>query len=313
MISQLFFYILTLVWTFFFSINILIFFVLHFLILFIYFYSFYTFINFIKFMSDYQYVNDDIIKAFLFFSIISIGCDFFIIFLFSMKESNYIILLRTISTVESAFVFSKFLKCTTQYNMKIFNFYKNFFLKLTFKNVETKKFSKINEYCYFSSKILCIILNIFLSKEIIELLKNPFSQIKKRKFSYDTIGFFLMIIIFIVYSILSKKYSYFFIMIERILYFILILVGLIALVMLFIRFCLNNPLFRTFRKMFVFRQCSYILINIFIFLLEIYFNESKFAILLILSIGLILFMFRLSEVFLSKTKTFQSNDKFVRI
>ena len=128
-----------------------------------------------------------------------------------------------------------------------------------------------------------------------------------------------MIIIFIVYSILSKKYSYFFIMIERILYFILILVGLIALAMLFIRFCLNNPLFRTFRKMFVFRQCSYVLINSFLFFLEIYYNDNEskkinsLSTIFVLSIGLILFLSRLTEIFLSKTKKFQTNDKFVRI
>ena len=66
--------------------------------------------------------------------------------------------------------------------------------------------------------------------------------------------------------------------------------------MLFIRFCLNNPLFRNLRKMFVFIQSSYILINIFVFFLEIYYNINIFSTLIILSIGLLLFVFRLSEI-----------------
>jgi hypothetical protein len=71
--------------------------------------------------------------------------------------------------------------------------------------------------------------------------------------------------------------------------------------------------------MFFFRQCSYVLINSFLFFLEIFnkFNESKeinsFSTILVLSIGFILFLSRLTEVFLSKKKTFQTNDKFVRI
>ena len=258
-------------------------------------------------------VKDENLKSFLFFTMISLGCDFIVIFLLSRKDSNYIILLKTITIIESAFIFSKFLFCITITNKNLFQILQKFFTKLTYKQIQYIQFSNINEKFYFSSKLSCIILNIFLSIETIQLLKNPFSQVKKRKFSYETIGFILIIVVFTIYSIFSKKFEIYFILIEKILYIILILTGCISLILLFIRFCLNNPLFRTFRKMFVFRQCSYILINIFIFLLEVYFNESKFAILLILSIGLILFMFRLSEVFLSKTKTFQSNDKFVRI
>ena len=50
--------------------------------------------------------------------------------------------------------------------------------------------------------------------------------------------------------------------------------------------------------MFVFTQSSYILINIFVFFLEIYYNINIFSTLIILLIGLLSFIFRLSEVFI---------------
>ncbi len=264
-------------------------------------------------------IKDENLKSFLFFTMISLGCDFIVIFLFNRKDSNYIILLKTITIIESAFIFSKFLFCITITKKNIFEKIQKFFTKLTFKEIDYIHFSNINEKFYFSSKLSCIILNIFLSIETIQLLKNPFSQVKKRRFSYETIGFILIIIIFVIYSIFSKKFEIYFLLIEKILYIILILTGCISLILLFIRFCLNNPLFRTFRKMFFFRQCSYVLINSFLFFLEIFnkFNESKeinsFSTILVLSIGFILFLSRLTEVFLSKKKTFQTNDKFVRI
>ena len=264
-------------------------------------------------------VKDENLKSFLFFTMISLGCDFIVIFLLSRKDSNYIILLKTITIIESAFIFSKFLFCITITNKNLFQILQKFFTKLTYKEIQYIQFSNINEKFYFSSKLSCIILNIFLSIETIQLLKNPFSQVKKRKFSYETIGFILIIIIFTIYSIFSKKFEIYFLLIEKIIYIILILTGCISLILLFIRFCLNNPLFRTFRKMFVFRQCSYVLINTFLFFLEIYnkYNESKeinvLSTILVLSIGLILFLSRLCEIFLSKTKRFQTNDKFVRI
>ena len=264
-------------------------------------------------------VKDEHLKSVLFFTVISLGCDSLIIFLFSQKKSNYIILLKTITIIESAFIFSKFLFCITITNKNIFQIFQNFFKKLTFKEIDYIHFSNINEKFYFSSKLSCIILNIFLSIETIQLLKNPFSQVKKRRFSYETIGFILIIIIFVIYSIFSKKFEIYFLLIEKILYIILILTGCISLILLFIRFCLNNPLFRTFRKMFVFRQCSYVLINSFLFFLEIYYNDNEskkinsLSTIFVLSIGLILFLSRLTEIFLSKTKKFQTNDKFVRI
>ena len=264
-------------------------------------------------------VKDEHLKSVLFFTVISLGCDSLIIFLFSQKKSNYIILLKTITIIESAFIFSKFLFCITITNKNIFQIFQNFFKKLTFKEIDYIHFSNINEKFYFSSKLSCIILNIFLSIETIQLLKNPFSQVKKRKFSYETIGFILIIIIFTIYSIFFKKLEIYFLLIEKILYLILILAGCISLILLFIRFCLNNPLFRTFRKMFVFRQCSYVLINSFLFFLEIYYNDNEskkinsLSTIFVLSIGLILFLSRLTEIFLSKTKKFQTNDKIVRI
>lgn len=264
-------------------------------------------------------VKDEHLKSVLFFTVISLGCDSLIIFLFSQKKSNYIILLKTITIIESAFIFSKFLFCITITNKNIFQIFQNFFKKLTFKEIDYIHFSNINEKFYFSSKLSCIILNIFLSIETIQLLKNPFSQVKKRKFSYETIGFMLITINFILYSIFFKKLEIYFLLIEKILYLILILAGCISLILLFIRFCLNNPLFRTFRKMFVFRQCSYVLINSFLFFLEIYYNDNEskkinsLSTIFVLSIGLILFLSRLTEIFLSKTKKFQTNDKFVRI
>ena len=220
-------------------------------------------------------VKDEHLKSVLFFTVISLGCDSLIIFLFSQKKSNYIILLKTITIIESAFIFSKFLFCITITNKNIFQIFQNFFKKLTFKEIDYIHFSNINEKFYFSSKLSCIILNIFLSIETIQLLKNPFSQVKKRKFSYETIGFMLITINFILYSIFFKKLEIYFLLIEKILYLILILAGCISLILLFIRFCLNNPLFRTFRKMFVFRQCSYVLINSFLFFLEIYYNDNE--------------------------------------
>ena len=60
-----------------------------------------------------------------------------------IKESNYIISLRIISTIENAFIFSKFLYYSTQKNMDFFNFYKKFLFKLTFRNIEKEKFSKL--------------------------------------------------------------------------------------------------------------------------------------------------------------------------
>ena len=87
--------------------------------------------------------------------------------------------------------------------------------------------------------------------------------------------------------------------INDVLYFIFIISGIISIIFVIVRFCLNKPLIQSAKNFFVVRHIAYILFLSGIFVNELSFLESeKFSReIMVFSLGIIMSLVKISEKF----------------
>ena len=106
---------------------------------------------------------------------------FCIFFFYKSEESLYFNILKLISLLEIAFLYSKFLSTEEAQDFieqKVIN--KDKFKSLTFPIHIDFDYFHINTFLYNATKSVYIFLNIILSIETIRLITRPFSHSKKK-------------------------------------------------------------------------------------------------------------------------------------
>lgn len=241
---------------------------------------------------------------------ISISCNFIVFWFMKENASIYTIILRKIALYENMYMFSKLSLLLLEYihfsQSTIISYYLQLLdiLKpLTFNNIQIS-FSTLEVLyysIYSSSKMISIILNIFLCSEVNTLLRNPFSRAKTRKIIYILItgilGFLSLIGTIIIKINKLIEYESYLLSLFHIIYGIFILFGLFSLFQVTIRFCINKPLVQSFTNLFVIRHFLYVLIYFMVLTFEIMFCNDKDNInnMLILSTGIIMFLIRMFD------------------
>ena len=120
--------------------------------------------------------NQELLTSFIILSV-SIIIIFFIFFCYQSEESLYFNILKLISLLEIAFLYSKFLCDEDTQNFieqKIIS--KETFKSLTFPIKHNLDYLVSNKYLYNATKSVYIFLNIILCIETIKLIKRPFSH-----------------------------------------------------------------------------------------------------------------------------------------
>ena len=226
---------------------------------------------------------------------VSIILTFSIIFFYKSEESLYFNILKLISLLEIAFLFSKYLYDEDTQNFIEENIIsKDKFKELTFPIKPDFDYLDSNKYLYNATKSVYIFLNIILCIETILLIKRPFSHSKKRINIYYFTSVLLLIVSIITQSLIDEEiYAY----INDSLYCLFVLAGIISIIFVIIRFCLNIPLIQSSKNFFAVRHIAYIIILSAIFCNELsFFNKDKFAQNIpVFSLGLIMSLMKLSE------------------
>ena len=242
---------------------------------------------------------------------ISIIITFIIFFFYQSEESLYFNILKLISLLEIAFLYSKFfsIKEAQEFvNEKIVN---NETLKsLTFPIKPDFDYLSRNIHLYHAIKSVYLFLNIILCIETILLIKRPFSHSKNKIKIYYLLSVLLLIVSIIAQSFMEED-SYD--KINDVLYFIFVISGIISIIFVIIRFCLNKPLIQSAKNFFVVRHIAYILFLSGIFVNELSFLESeKFSReIMVFSLGIIMSLVKISEKFFicEKNPTKKKNVK----
>lgn len=257
-------------------------------------------------------IEDPYLQSYFIIGIVSILCNFLVVWLLKANSSTYTNLLRAIAICENFFLYTKLTNIFGSINQEkdnvIIKGYHNLpsllkTITFNYSTINFNVFTSLNYSLYFSMRVIVMFLNVFLCNEVNTLLRNPFSRIKTRIKLYliltITFGAISLILSYIVkhydYDLEYEKYLYWGL---RVLFILFIFVGILSLFHVFIRFCLNKPLVQSFKNLFAFRHFLYVSVYI-----VLYFNEnitsnhdSPFNNILLLSTGLIMFFIRLSEI-----------------
>lgn len=256
-------------------------------------------------------IEDPYLQSYFIIGIVSILCNFLVVWLLKANSSTYTNLLRAIAICENFFLFTKLTNIFGSNNGEndniIIKGYHNLpsllkIITFNYSTIDFNVFISLNYSLYFSMRVIVMFLSVFLCNEVNTLLRNPFSRIKTRLKLYlilsVSFGTISLILSYIVkhYDLLDyEKYLYWGL---RVLFILFIFIGILSLFHVFIRFCLNKPLVQSFKNVFAFRHFLYVSVYI-----VLYFNEnitsyhdSPFNNILLLSTGLIMFFIRLSEV-----------------
>ena len=226
---------------------------------------------------------------------VSIIIVFCIFFFYKSEESLYFNILKLISLLEIAFLYSKFLSTDEAQEFieqKIIG--KENFQYLTFPIHIDFDYFHINMFLYNATKSVYIFLNIILSIETIRLIKRPFSHSKKKINIYYFISVLLLVISIITQYYIERDIYYY---INDGLYFVFVISGIISIVFVIIRFCLNKPLIQSAKNFFVVRHIIYVIFLCGIFINELsFFNEDKFVEnKIVFSLGIITSFIKISE------------------
>ena len=228
---------------------------------------------------------------------VSILITFLIFFLYHSENSLYYSILKLISLLEIAFLYSKFLSSDETRKFveeKIIS--KDMIKSLTFPIKFNFEYLISNIYLYSATKTVYIFLNIILCIETIRLIKHPFSHSKNKIKFYYIISFLLVLISIIVQSYIDENI---YARINDSLYFIFVVSGIISIIFVIIRFCLNRPLVQSAKNFFVIRHIIYIVslsglfINELSFLKGDIFSENV----AVFSLGIIVSLITISEKF----------------
>ena len=258
----------------------------------------------------------DIIIYIVAFSL-SLVANFFVYCFFKKEQSLYFSLLKIISLFEITFIFSKLILITNKKDSGLINFIKENLPKIKiikfspFKLFENFDLEMYNKYFYDSMKRVYIILNFILCLETINLITRPFSQSKKKAKLYYLISAISIIISFILEKILDENNSKW---IDRVLYIIFVVLGIISIIFVIIRFCLNKPLIQSAKNCFVMRHIIYIFVLSVIYLNELdWVGHNQFIKnLAIFGLGFIMSVIKISDEFLCiKDKTKSKSTKGV--
>ena len=228
---------------------------------------------------------------------ISIIITFIIFFFYKSEESLYFNILKLISLLEIAFLYSKFFSIEEAQEFVHERIIKKDTLKsLTFPIKPDFDYLSRNIYLYHAIKSVYLFLNIILCIETILLIKRPFSHSKNKINIYYLLSVVLLIVSIIVQSLMEEEiYD----KINDVLYFIFVISGIISIIFVIIRFCLNKPLIQSAKNFFVVRHIAYIVFLSGIFFNELSFLESeKFAKeIVVFSLGIIMSLIKISEKF----------------
>ena len=253
--------------------------------------------------------NQELLTSFIILSV-SIIIIFFIFFCYQSEESLYFNILKLISLLEIAFLYSKFLCDEDTQNFieqKIIS--KETFKSLTFPIKHNLDYLVSNKYLYNATKSVYIFLNIILCIETIKLIKRPFSHSKKRINIYYIISVLLLIISIIIQNLIEEDiYS----KVNDSLYFTFVVTGIISIIFVIIRFCLNKPLSQSIKNFFALRHIVYIIFLSGIFSNELsFFNQDKFIQnIMVFSLGIIMSLILISEkLFCCETNTSKKSRK----
>ena len=228
---------------------------------------------------------------------ISIIITFLIFFFYTSEQSLYFNILKLISLLEIAFLYSKYFSSEEAENFvdeKIIS--KEVFKSLTTPLKFDFNYFYSNVYLYQATKGVYIILNIILSIETIILIKRPFSHSKNRINLYKLLSIILLILSIILQNFISEDNYH---IINDVLYFIFVISGIISIIFTIIRFCLNKPLIQSAKNFFVVRHIIYIIILSLIFINELSFLKSAKFIKnnVVFSLGIIMSLLKISEKF----------------
>ena len=228
---------------------------------------------------------------------ISIIITFLIFFFYNSEQSLYFNILKLISLLEIAFLYSKYFSSREAGNFvedKIIN--KDIYKSLIFPLKLDIDFIYSNIFLYQATKGVYIILNIILCIETIILIKRPFSHSKNRINLYKLLSVILLIISIIIQRFISEDTYH---LINDSLYFIFVLSGIISIIFTIIRFCLNKPLIQSAKNFFVVRHIIYIIFLSLIFLNDLSFIQSERFVKnnIVFSLGLIMSLVKISEKF----------------
>ena len=238
-----------------------------------------------------EYDEIDLLVNFIIASV-SIILDFLVFFFYKSEESLYFKILKLISLFEIAFLYSKFLSIEESQNYiaeKIVS--KETFELLTYPIELNFGYSDINKYLYDATKTVYLILNIILSIETIKLIKQPFSHSKNKITFYYILSIILTVISLIIQSIIDNNEIYLYI--TDGFYFLFVLSGIICIVFIIMRFCVNNPLIQSTKNFFAVRHIIYTLFLIGLLVPDLkILNSGKFIKdIFVFSIGIIKYYF----------------------
>ena len=263
-------------------------------------------------MNNQENEIDTNIYVYLFAGLISMALNFIVIMRMRCHTSLYSILLKKIAVYENMQIFCKLsllLLKFIPYNQNIIICVYSkipYFLKtLTFKyfQISYQNFEGLYYSCFISTKIIAMILYIFLCSEVNSILRNPFSRTKTRKLKYSlitgTIGlttlFFSLIIKFYNFT----QYESYLYSLILIIYCFYIIFGLLSLFQLAIRFCFNQFRIQSLTKCFVIQHCFNVCLYCLLLSYEIfnYNNNSYFNNIILLSTGSVMFFIRMLDIF----------------
>ena len=256
-----------------------------------------------------EYDEIDLLVNFIIASI-SIILDFLVFFFYKSEESLYFKILKLISLFEIAFLYSKFLSIEESQNyiaQKIVS--KDTFELLTYPIELNFGYSDINKYLYDATKTVYLILNIILSIETIKLIKQPFSHSKNKITFYYILSIILTIISLIIQSIIDNNEIYLYI--TDGFYFLFVLSGIICIVFIIMRFCVNNPLIQSTKNFFAVRHIIYTLFLIGLLVPDLkILNSGKFIKdIFVFSIGIIMSGLKVSEKILFRDQNTKKKSR----
>lgn len=176
----------------------------------------------------------------------------------------------------------------------------------------------VNKCLFYSMQAYTVLLNTFISIEIIYSLKNPISKIAKRLKTYKLVTVFTTIACFlIIFTTTSNEnvteslkdrlfHSKILVMTNIILFIFTEIIGMISTVYLFNRFCRANNIASAIRNTFVIRHLMYYIIYTiclfpyFFNSLLFFYNRSillyyEYGVLLYTYVGFFMFFIRASE------------------
>jgi len=234
---------------------------------------------------------------------------FCIFFFYKSEESLYFNILKLISLLEIAFLYSKFLSTEEAQDFieqKVIN--KDKFKSLTFPIHIDFDYFHINTFLYNATKSVYIFLNIILSIETIRLITRPFSHSKKKINIYYFISVLLLVISIITQYYIDSDIYY---KINDVLYFVFVISGIISIIFVIVRFCLNKPLIQSAKNFFAVRHIIYIIFLCGIFINELsFFNKDKFVEnKIVFSLGIITSLIKISEKLYCWENSFSKRSK----